>query len=719
MRAFALLPLALVALPIVPPVEARAQVPYPLCLPENGPRTPVRESATIFFDVIVLDAVVVYGFDCRVPASVGPFSFSVHTTPFSYHGQERTPSSWTPVARDDGNVQNPRPGIDVVHVSLAQGFALAPGTWGIAVHSSGGHYVTPGLINANDPILIVAPGSVASGSFTGAPQASRSWPACLWIHRQFGLLPDFETYDRQGYSPLPVNFLNTTWCSNQSGFVQFAWDFEDDGTVDSFARDPTHVYLLAGIYSVRLTATDPVFGAVSVVKRDFISIDPITARFVPMTRSGRVPLTVRFTDWSEGPITAWAWDFQGDGVVDSTERNPTWVYANPGLYLPTLEVRNRGQVDRTTDEPGVYVMPTSVDPGPPDILQYQFDEPRGAAVANTATSTRYPPFGSVPSPRWQADAGRPGSDPVAPGIGCLGYSLGSPNLVRTGARAVHAGSLTISFKLRRAHESRWWVPDSGFVISDGPFRVRLTSNSVAFAGGGTLGTAEYQGRVWWSLSGTHEWHHYALVIDDTTGTILLWENGVPDRTLRTYPPGTYVYPGSANELVVGATWSGANRVTALNDLDDLRIYGRALGEPEIGGLMLGETAAVSTFGTGCPGGAGTPVIGASGGPPRLGNAAFRIEAGNLEPGALVVLFTGLGATASTLPIDLSAWLGPGCVAELLPDLGAFGVGAGPSFSIPLPLPNDQNLRGVHVYAQAFAFGTRGAASPALDVHLER
>jgi len=45
--------------------------------------------------------------------------------------------------------------------------------------------------------------------------------------------------------------------------------------------------------------------------------------------SGPGPLTVQFTDktyTSNGPITSWAWDFDGDNKIDSTVQNPKFTY---------------------------------------------------------------------------------------------------------------------------------------------------------------------------------------------------------------------------------------------------------------------------------------------------------------------------------------------------------------------------------------------------------
>ena len=38
--------------------------------------------------------------------------------------------------------------------------------------------------------------------------------------------------------------------------IRFAWDFDNDGTVDSIDPAPTHTYTANGVYTARLTVTD-------------------------------------------------------------------------------------------------------------------------------------------------------------------------------------------------------------------------------------------------------------------------------------------------------------------------------------------------------------------------------------------------------------------------------------------------------------------------------
>jgi glucose/arabinose dehydrogenase len=61
--------------------------------------------------------------------------------------------------------------------------------------------------------------------------------------------------------------------------------------------------------------------------------------------TGLAPMTVGFSSAGtadpDGDAIAYAWDFDADGVVDSTERNPTYTYAENGVYDATLRVTDR------------------------------------------------------------------------------------------------------------------------------------------------------------------------------------------------------------------------------------------------------------------------------------------------------------------------------------------------------------------------------------------
>ncbi len=59
----------------------------------------------------------------------------------------------------------------------------------------------------------------------------------------------------EGMSPLTVLFTDTSTSSDDE-IVSWAWDFNNDGVVDSNLKNPTYTYTLAGTYTVSLTVAD-------------------------------------------------------------------------------------------------------------------------------------------------------------------------------------------------------------------------------------------------------------------------------------------------------------------------------------------------------------------------------------------------------------------------------------------------------------------------------
>jgi hypothetical protein len=64
------------------------------------------------------------------------------------------------------------------------------------------------------------------------------------------------------------------------------------------------------------------------------------ANFKSNVQVGVAPLTVSFTDLSTNEPTSRQWDFQNDGVVDSTLQNPSFTFSAPGVYSVRLTVEN-------------------------------------------------------------------------------------------------------------------------------------------------------------------------------------------------------------------------------------------------------------------------------------------------------------------------------------------------------------------------------------------
>jgi len=142
-----------------------------------------------------------------------------------------------------------------------------------------------------------------------------------------------------GIAPLVVRFTDTSTNSPTS----WAWDFNNDGTVDSTIQNPVHTYSTAGTYSVNLTVTNAA-GFDSELKTGYIAVTSTTtapvAAFTANKTAGDVPLSVKFTDASTNTPTAWTWDFDNDGTVDSTLQNPVHTYSTAGTYTVKLTAEN-------------------------------------------------------------------------------------------------------------------------------------------------------------------------------------------------------------------------------------------------------------------------------------------------------------------------------------------------------------------------------------------
>ena len=86
-----------------------------------------------------------------------------------------------------------------------------------------------------------------------------------------------------------------------------------------------------------------------------------TAAFTADVTAGDAPLTVHFTDTSTNGPTAWEWDFDNDGTVDSTEQHPTHTYTAPGVYTVRLRVTNDSGSDEEVKSDYISVSLPAVD----------------------------------------------------------------------------------------------------------------------------------------------------------------------------------------------------------------------------------------------------------------------------------------------------------------------------------------------------------------------
>jgi len=163
---------------------------------------------------------------------------------------------------------------------------------------------------------------------------------------------DFDAAPVSGSAPLTVEFAD----KSTGEITSRSWDFDNDGTIDSTARTPSHTYEEAGTYTVTLRVNGP-GGENEETKEAYITVAPTEtpiAGFLADPTEGTVPLTVTFKDESENHPTAWTWEFRESGSEDwlpfSFEQDPEYIFANTGTYDIRLTAENRAGSDEKTQE---------------------------------------------------------------------------------------------------------------------------------------------------------------------------------------------------------------------------------------------------------------------------------------------------------------------------------------------------------------------------------
>jgi len=147
----------------------------------------------------------------------------------------------------------------------------------------------------------------------------------------------FSPSTTSGDAPLTVTFTN----SSTGDATEFLWDFNNDGQPDSTDQNPSITFNDPGTFIVKLTANGA--GGSTSAESTITVTAPLAvpvAGFEPSVTLGEAPLSVSFTNTSQGEQITYSWDFDGDGVPDSTDSNPTFEYTQPGLYTATLTVTN-------------------------------------------------------------------------------------------------------------------------------------------------------------------------------------------------------------------------------------------------------------------------------------------------------------------------------------------------------------------------------------------
>jgi PGF-pre-PGF domain-containing protein len=191
---------------------------------------------------------------------------------------------------------------------------------------------------------------------------------------------NFTGTPTSGTAPLTVQFTDQ---SNGSP-TSWTWSF-GDGNYSSL-QSPSHTYAFAGTFTVSINATNSAGSDLS-TRTNYInvtsSIIPPTASFTGTPTTGAVPLTVQFTDTSNGSPMSWNWSF-GDGSY-STARNPSHTYSTIGTFTVSLNATNSAGSNTATR--ANYITVSTIPTVTPTPLSSDSDTPRFVPTTGAATET--------------------------------------------------------------------------------------------------------------------------------------------------------------------------------------------------------------------------------------------------------------------------------------------------------------------------------------------
>ncbi|MEK6900260.1 MAG: PKD domain-containing protein, partial [Nanoarchaeota archaeon] len=156
-----------------------------------------------------------------------------------------------------------------------------------------------------------------------------------------------------GKAPLQVTFN----VNSSEEIISVSWDLDGDGNPDSTELAPSYTYAISGSYTVQADVTSA--SGTKQATLDISAEDPFTVSAIAAPSSGIAPLEVHFTTTVSGQGQyAYTWDFTGDGVIDSTDKNPTYTYEENGGTQAILTVTDEQQNTVTKNLP---VMVSSYD----------------------------------------------------------------------------------------------------------------------------------------------------------------------------------------------------------------------------------------------------------------------------------------------------------------------------------------------------------------------
>lgn len=440
------------------------------------------------------------------------------------------------------------------------------------------------------------------------------------------LFPSFSASVRGGASPTTVTFTDQSFTTDPGGVLTWAWDFDGDSLIDSTQQNPTHNYAACGDFTVSLTVTDATHGAVTTTRTGYISIDDVVADF--STTFLGTPNVFQLTDLSSPPATSWAWDFDGDNIVDSTQQNPV-------ALLPPCQVASvKLTVTRNCKS---------------DVITKEF------IVASDSLTTTFAATAAASSgATWMFDVNvlNPG------GINICALDLNSGSTA--GAALTTEVYVTPTSYLGKDGDISQWrlvATGSGFTAgSDQPSHILLNSPVLLPVG------------------------NFGLAIRTTGGT-------------GRYAGGTLSASNADVALTLGVSRSGLFSGT----FNSARAWS---GRLHYDTGATGGSPGMGWFGRGCAGTLPISQVTVISGPTLGGNLSLAFDNMPLQFGVAVVGFSKtLYQGTLPLPIDLGTIGAPGCTAHVSYDLDSFMFGSANVCTFTTPVPLSSTFLGLPFFVQ--------------------
>lgn len=357
-----------------------------------------------------------------------------------------------------------------------------------------------------------------------------------------------------GLPPLAVNF-SCTASDPEGSPLTYNWTF-GDGT-SSTQEDPSKTYNSEGDFTAFVIVSD---GTNSTRSSDIlirVGNQPPVAAIAANPTSGAPPLAVTFSSAGssdpEGATLTYNWAF-GDGST-STQPNPSYTYPVEGTFTASVRVSDGAKSATNTVVIQVRDIPPAL------VAAYSFDEGTGTVLTDSSGNGNN---GTLSGPVWTAQ-GKNGGALTFDGVNDLVIINSSVSLNVT-------TEMTLEAWIRPTASQSGWKsvlhrePDAYYLNSSNPNGAMLP------AGGGVFnGTEVFVSGP--TANAVNGWTHLAVTFNGTT--LRLFVNGTQ---VATQAASGSVQTNSEELRIGGNTYAGQ---FFQGQIDDLRIYGRALSAAEI------------------------------------------------------------------------------------------------------------------------------------------